>query len=407
MSETTQEMLNAVVKTLPNMTEASSKQVLADWEKNPGKMFTDNNNTNFLKTLSTFVLQMIRVQDFYNPLEENNVVSTGSAAHGNIQRMYIGDIPTVDADFQKPWQDGAGSDMWKKRRILPTQMFAYSNISYNNKISVPGSGFYTSAFSRYENIVEFNAAITRAMMYTYSRWRFALFMDVIGRQTALDGLKPGQDIGVQIADPLAPTPTEATKFAQQLLTFKRAAKLNGKNFNEQGFNYSVSDENIKVLVPLGYKSALQFALTNIYNPDIIYEVVNSLIEVPFIGVPTYYKDDSKAERLYPVYDENGTITGLNTKAGGTGEAVSLESAYVDTDSTIYAIAIDNRRINYLTAISDDGRPTELTTDWTIYNIEGDYRNFYTRILGNPSEGAGARLFGDSSYLFTKFTLNNV
>lgn len=406
MSETTKQMLEAVIKTLPNMTDTSSKQVLNDWLKNPGKMFTDNNNTNFLKTLSTFVLQMIRVQDFKNPLESADVVSTGSAAHGNIQRMYIGNIPTVDADFQKPWVNGTSSDMWKKRRILPTQLFAYSNISYNNRISVPGSGFYTSAFSRYEDIVQFNAAITQAMMTTYSKWRFALYMDIIGRQCEKEDLTDGQTISVSIADPLNPTAEEALAFAKQVLIFKRAANLNAQHFNEMGFMYSCDDQYIKILVPIGYKTALQAAMANVYNPDIVYNVIDSLIEVPYLGVPEYYKDENFTEKLYPVFDDEGTITGLNTSENGSGDTVALDAAYVKTDSTIYAIAIDKRRINYLTAIAEDGRPTELTTDWTIYNIEGDYRNFYTRILGNPSEGSGARLFGDSSYLFVKFVLNN-
>lgn len=403
MSLTNSQMLKAVIDSLPNMTSESSQQVLKDWEANPGKMFQDNNNTNFLNTLSSFVLDRIRVQDFYNPLEEANVINRYSQNYGNIQRLYTPKIPSIDADFQKEWQDGNSSDMFKKRTIKPTQKFAYSNISYNNRITVPGSMFYTTSFQNYDGLVEWQAAVQQTMLNTYSRWRYALYNDVIGRQTVSDGLTDNQKIAVSIADESNITEEEAKKFTKQVLDFITMARLNSEIFNEDGFSYSLSEDNIKILVRPGVKSALQLALTGTYNPQIIERVINMLVTVPYLGVPKYYTDSTKGTPLYPVYDNNGTITGLNTSEEGTGTAVSLDEAYVtDEGSDVFAIAIDRNRINYVTAVGADGQSTELRTDWTIYNIEGDYRNFYTRVLGNPSEGAGARLFADTSYAFVTF-----
>lgn len=403
MSLTNSQMLKAVIDTLPNMTANSSEQVLKDWEQNPGKMFQDNNNTNFLNTLSTFVLDRIRVQDFYNPLEEEGVINRYSQAYGNIQRLYTPKIPAVDADFQKSWTDGTSSDMFKKRTIQPTQKFAYSNISYNNRISVPGAMFYTSAFNNYDGLVEWQAAITQTMLNTYSRWRYALYNDVIGRQTASDSLTDNQKISVSIADVSNITSEEASAFTKQVLDFLTLARINAEIFNEDGFSYSLDEGNIKILVRPGTKSALQLALTGVYNPQIIERVVNMLVTVPYLGVPTYYQDSTQATKLYPVYDANGMVTGLNTQEDGQGTSVSLDEAYItDSDTDVFAIAIDRNRINYVTAVGADGESTEMRTDWTIYNIEGDYRNFYTRVLGNPSEGAGARLFADTSYAFVTF-----
>lgn len=404
MSQTNAQMLQAVIDSLPNMTSASSEQTLKDWQSNPGKMFQDNNNTNFLNTLATFVLDRIRVQDFYNPLEEEGVINRYSQEYGNIQRLYTPKIPSVDADFQKEWTNGSGSDMWKKRVVQPTQKFARSNISYNNRVSVPGAMFYTSTFNDYDGLVEWQSAITQSMMQTYSRWRYALFNDVIGRQTASTDLLDTQKIGVTIADTSNITEAEASAFAKQVLDFITMARLNAEIFNEDKFSYSLNADNIKILVRPGIKSAMQLALNGVYNPQVIEGVINRMVTVPYLGVPTYYQDEEHTTQLYPVYDANGMITALNTQSDGGGTAVALDAAYVsDGQSDVFAVAIDSNRINYVTAVSADGRPTELMTDWTIYNIEGDYRNFYTRVLGNPSEGAGARLFADTSYAFAVFT----
>lgn len=404
MAQTNAQMIEAVINSLPNMTKESSKQVLADWQNNPGKMFQNNDNTNFLNTLASFVLDRIRVQDFYNPLEEEGVINRYSQAYGNVQRLYTPKIPTVDADFQKSWVNGTSSDMFKKRTIQPTQKFAYSNISYNNRISVPGAMFYTSTFNDYQGLVDWQAAITTSMMTTYSRWRYALYNDVIGRQTVSDALKDTQKISVTFADPTNPTQDEAKAFAVQVLTFKSLARLNAGKFNEEGFDYSLAEDDIKILVRPGMKARLQAALIDAYNPQIVEGVINALVEIPYLGVPTYYQDEAHTTKLYPVYDDNGTITGLNTSESGDGTAVALDAAYVDDGaSNVFAIAIDRNRINYVTAVTADGQSTELQTDWTIYNIEGDYRNFYTRVLGNPSSGAGARLFADTSYAFAVFT----
>lgn len=404
MAQTNAQMIEAVINSLPNMTKESSKQVLSDWLKNPGQMFQDNSNTNFLNLLSTFVLDRIRVQDFYNPLEEADVINRYSQAYGNIQRLYTPKIPTVDADFQKKWKDGESSDMFKKRTIRPTQKFAYSNISYNNRITVPGAMFYTSSFGDYQGLVDWQAAITQSMLNTYSRWRYALYNDVIGRQTVSDKLAATQQVEVKFADPTNPTQEEAKAFAVQVLTFISLARLNAGKFNEDGFDYSLNVDDIRILVRPGMKARLQAALIDAYNPQIVEGVINRLVEVPYLGVPTYYQDEAHSTKLYPVYDANGTITGLNTSEAGTGTAVALDAAYVDDGaSDVFAIAIDKNRINYVTAVGADGQSTEMRTDWTIYNIEGDYRNFYTRVLGNPSEGSGARLFADTSYAFVVFT----
>lgn len=404
MANTNEQMIQAVVNSLPNMTKESSEQVYKDWINNPGKMFQDNNNTNFLNTLATFVLDRIRVQDFYNPLEEADVINRYSQAYGNIQRLYTPKIPTVDADFQKEWVNGTSSDMFKKRVIQPTQKFAKSNISYNNRITVPGAMFYTSTFNDYQGLVDWQAAITNSMLTTYSRWRYALYNDVIGRQTVSTDLKDDQKIQVTFADPTNPTQEEAKQFAIQVLTFISLARLNAEKFNEDGFSYSLRADDIRILVRPGMKARLQAALMDAYNPQIVEGVINRLVEVPYLGVPTYYEEEAHTNVLYPVYDTNGTITGLNTQEDGQGTAVALDAAYTDDGAdNIFAIAIDKNRINYVTAVTAEGQSTELQTDWTIYNIEGDYRNFYTRVLGNPSEGAGARLFADTSYAFAVFT----
>lgn len=407
MSETNAQMIQAVINSLPNMTSESSEQTLKDWLANPGKMYQDNNNTNFLNTLATFVLDRIRIQDFYNSLEDEGVINRYSQEYGNIQRLYVPKIPSVDADFQKEWTNGAGSDMWKKRVIKPTQKFARSNISYNNRVSVPGAMFYTSVFNDYDGLVEWQSAITQSMLMTYSRWRYALYNDVIGRQTASTDLLDTQKIQVQIADTSNITQAEATAFAKQILDFITLARLNAEIFNEDKFSYTLKEDDIKILVRPGIKSAMQLALNGVYNPEVIQSVINRMVTVPYLGVPTYYQDEAHTTQLYPVYDANGMITGLNTQSDGSGTAVALDAAYVtDNASDVFAIAIDRNRINYVTAISADGRPTEMMTDWTIYNIEGDYRNFYTRVLGNPSEGGGARLFADTSYAFAIFTNSN-
>lgn len=404
MSTTNTQMIQAVIDSLPNMTSASSEQTLKDWLANPGKMYQDNNNTNFLNTLATFVLDRIRVQDFYNPLEEEGVINRYSQAYGNIQRLYVPKIPSVDADFQKEWTNGTGSDMWKKRVVQPTQKFARSNISYNNRVSVPGAMFYTSTFNDYDGLVEWQSAITQSMLMSYSRWRYALYNDVIGRQTASTDLLATQKIQVQIADVSNVTEAEASAFAKQILDFITLARLNAEVFNEDKFSYTLKEDDIKILVRPGIKSAMQLALNGVYNPEVIQSVINRMVTVPYLGVPEYYQEESHTTKLYPVYDANGMITGLNTKSDGSGTAVALDAAYVsDKASDVFAVAIDRNRINYVTAVSADGRPTEMMTDWTIYNIEGDYRNFYTRVLGNPSEGAGARLFADTSYAFAVFT----
>lgn len=411
MGVTNKQMLEKVAMSLPNMTRESAKQVAEDWAKNPGKMYQNNDNTNFLGTLATFVLEMIRVQDFYNPLETAGVIRRSAQPYGNVQRLYTPDVPSVNADFQAKWTDGAGSDMWKKRTIKPTQKFAYSNISYNNRITVPGAMFYTTVFNDYNGLVDWETALTQSLLNTFSKWRFALFMDVIGRQTEAQNLQSTQTIEVDIADMDNPTIKEVAGLCKVIENMESYARISAKPFNEDKFSYSNPD--IRYLVKIGFKNACRYALTQgtsegfSINPDRINAVLDKFIEVPYIGVPQYYTDETRKTALYPVYDGNGMITGLNTKENGSGTAVALDDAYAATDEKIAVIAIDANRINYITAMTADGTPTEMQMDYTIYNIEGDYRNLYLRVLGNPAEGSGARLFADSSYLFVQFVNSHV
>lgn len=409
MATSNQQMIEAVASALPNMTSESSKQVAEAWAKNPGKMYQDNNNTNFLNTLATFVLEKIRVQDFYNPLEESDVINREALPYGNIQRLYAPDIPSVDGDFQKPWTDGAGSDMWKKRIIQPTQKFAFSNISYNNRITIPGATFYTSTFANYNGLIDWEAALTQSLLNAFSRWRFALFMDVIGRQTQAEGLQDEQTIGVTFKDINNPTIEEVANLCKTIENVESYARISGKKFNEDKYSYSVNPSNIRYLCKIGFKNACRYALAQgnsssfSINPERINTILDRFIEVPYIGVPTYYVDETKAQKLYPVYNADGMITDLNTQENGDGTAVALDSAYVDDGvSDVVVLAIDRKRINYITAMAANGQSTEMQMNYTIYNIEGDYRNLYLRVLGNPNEGAGARLFADSSYFFVQF-----
>lgn len=408
MPVTNTQMLEKVALAMPNMTTESSKQVAADWARNPGKMFQDNNNTNFLNTLATFTLDTIRVQDFYNPLEEADVINRKALPYGNVQRLYMPEIPSIDADFQKPLVNGTSSDMFKKRTVKPTQKFAYSNISYSNRITIPGAMFYTSTFNDGGGLVDWNAALTQSLLTTYSKFRFALYMDVIGRQTQSENLQPTQTAGVTFADPDNPTIKEVAKFCQYVENIISYARISGKKFNEDKFSYAVNTENIRILVRIGFKNACRYALAQgsaegfSINPEAINKVLDRCIEVPYLGVPKYYEDDTKAKPLYPVYSSEGIITGLNTQEDGGGVQIALDAAYAEDDKSVVALMIDRNRINYITAMTAEGQSTEMQMSYTIYNMEGDYRNLYLRVLGNPSEGAGARLFGDSSYLFVQF-----
>ena len=408
MPVTNTQMLEKVALAMPNMTTESAKQTAKDWAKNPGQMFQDNNNTNFLNTLATFTLDMIRVQDFYNPLEAADVINRKALPYGNVQRLYAPEIPSIDADFQKPMVNGTSSDMFKKRVVKPTQKFAYSNISYNNRITIPGAMFYTSTFNDGGGLVDWEAALTQSLLTTYSKWRFALFMDIIGRQTQSAHLQDTQTLGVTFADIDNPTIAEVAKFCQYVENVFSYARISGKKFNEDKFSYAVNTDNIRILVRIGFKNACRYALAQgsaegfSINPEAINRVLDRCIEMPYLGVPKYYTDNTKANPLYPVYNAEGTITGLNTQEDGSGTQVALDAAYVEDDKSVVALMMDRNRINYITAMTAEGQPTEMQMGYTIYNYEGDYRNLYLRVLGNPSEGAGARLFGDSSYLFVQF-----
>lgn len=401
MALTNAELLEQVIKILPNMTEQSSKQVLSDWLNNPGKMFTkdDLDTKNFLNTLSTFILDSIRIQDFYNPLEDEGIVRRYSQSHGMIQRFYVPKIKAVDADFQKEWIDGTSSDMFKKRTVKPTEKFAISNISWNNRISIPGDMFYTTVFSNSGGIIDWNTAILQSMLMSYNRYRFALEMDMIGRQTTSASLRPTQKIGVSVANISEITEDEAAKIAKQILNFKATARLSSELYNEDGFGYSLEPSNIKLLVKVGTKSALQLALKNTFNPKVIDEVVNMLVEVPYLGVPKYYAESTFKTPLYPVYNADGAVIGLNQAEGQSEVTVQFDDAYVDDSaSKVFAVAIDTYRLNYVYA--DDGG--ELRTEYTIYNVEGNYRNLYMKVNGNPQYGSGARFFADTSYAFVVF-----
>lgn len=408
MSVTQAQLYEAILKTVPNMTADAAKQTASDWAKNPGKMYQDNNNTGFLNTLATFVLDMIRVQDFYNPLENAGVIRRSSQPFGNIQRLYAPEIPAVDADFQKEWTNGESSDMWQKRAVYPTQKFAYSNISYNNKVSVPGTMFYTSAFKDYGDLVQWETALTNGLLTNFSKWRFALFMDLIGRQATNATLKDTQTIQVSFADPSAPTIAELANLCKAIEKMEDYARIYSKDFNEDGFGYSVPTENIKYLATIEFIEGARYALTQgtsegfSINPDRINRILDKFIPVPYIGVPTYYTDSTKATQLYPVYNSSGMVTGLAESEGATESTVQLDAAYVEGDADTVVIAIDSNRLNYITAVSAEGRSTELDMSYTLYNTEGDYRNLYARVLGNPSEGSGARLFADTSYLYVRF-----
>lgn len=401
MSLTNEQLLKTVIDTMPNMTEQSSKQVLQDWLKNPGKMFTkdDLETKNFLNTLSTFILDSIRIQEFYNPLENEGIVRRYNQSYGMIQRFYIPKINAVDADFQKEWVDGTSSDMFKKRTVKPTEKFAISNISWNNRVSIPGDMFYTTVFSNSGGIVDWNTSILQSMLMSYNRYRFALEMDMIGRQTKSPNLKETQKIGVSVANMSEITEAEAAKIAKQILDFKSTARLNAEAFNEDGFSYSLEPSNIKLLVRVGTKSALQLALKNTFNPEVITNVINMLVEVPYLGVPEYYTDNTMTTKLYPVYNADGAVIGLNQSEGQSEVTVQFDAAFVnDGASNVFAVAIDTNRLNYVYA--DDGG--EVRTEYTIYNVEGNYRNLYMKVNGNPSYGAGARFFADTSYAFVVF-----
>lgn len=408
MAVTNEQMLEAVAMSMPNMTSQSAKATAAAWKANPGKMFQDNNNTTFLNTLATFGLDTIRVQDFDNRLETENVITKKARPYGNIQRLYTPEIPSVDGAFQQTAVDGQTPNMFEYRVIKPTQKFAYSNITYNNKVTVFGSSFYTNTFNDYQGLVDWQTALTESLLASYSRWRFALYMDVIGRQGTnnADSLQDTQTVQVTFANVNKPTIAEVAEFCKVIENILDYASYSGKKYNEDKFGYVVRDADVKILVRIGFKNAMRYAVATAntsegfaINPERVNRILDRCIEVPYLGVPKYYVDNTKAQELYPVYNSQGMITGLNTSEAGTGTAVALDAAYAEDDGNTLALIMDRNRINYITAMTDEGQSTELQLDYTVYNNEGDMRNLYSRVLGNPDQGSGARLFGDSSYLF--------
>lgn len=395
-------MIAAVTKAMPNMTNEASKQVASDWIKNPGKMFADQSqfSTSFLNTSLTWILDQIRIQDFYNIYEEMDIVRRSTQEFGQIQRMYMPKINSVDADFQKTWVNGTSSDMFKKRLIQPTQKFALRNVSYNNRVSVPADYFLTSSFLSSGGIIDYNTALVQSMEVAYNRFRFALTRDLIARQTASADLKDSQKLSISIANPLAITTEEARSIVKQFLDLESLARIQSGAFNEMGYDYTWEPSNIRILARIGFKSAMSLALIDVFNPQIIQNFLDRIVEVPTLGEVNYYTDSTMSTPLYPVYNADGMVIGLNSTQGATEVTVSFEDAFAsetEEGKKITMIVLDNYRMNWITSSYN-----ELRMEYTIYNIEGDYRNLYAKVQGNPEAGTGAAFFADTSYNFVEF-----
>lgn len=332
-------------------------------------------------------LQKIDVANVKDVLAEQGFGEDYSTPYGGfVQRMAISSAKPVSPAF-KGLQNGSSVDPFVVRKMDVSERFFQQNFDYQSLMTMPDEGLYRNIFISEFGMSEYQAGAMKALQNGYTLQVYNNKLEAINAAiNSVDfPLQDTQKFSIAIANMDASTMTTADKaseYASQFIAFIQLVRnivdsmvytpATGA-YNAAGFESTQEKERLKMLVRPDLANAIA-AIMKLNNADDMSLPVD-IVKVPDFGGLEAYKEAAFTTKLYPVYDNLGTLIGYNEKEGQTQVTVLPAAVYwKDPNAKILAILADK-------GVVFKNTQTPYTVE-PIRNPRGLYTNFWASSVNN-------------------------
>ena len=305
---------------------------------------------------------------------------------GYLQRIAVENVKPVSPAF-KNLANGKGPDPFVVRKGKAKERFFPQNFDYQSLITQPDDFAFKQLFVAENGMSEFAAAQMKAMQNGYVLQVYNNKLECINAvMHSVDyPLQDTQKYGIDITsfDASGITTADAeTPFASQWIGFIQLVRniVDGMvytpatgAFNQAGFVTTQDKDRLKILVRPTIANAIS-AIMKLNNADDMGLPID-VIKVPDFGGLEPYKEAGYTTKLYPVYDDLGTVIGYNELADQTVVTVEENKVFWKVPNE-----------NILAIIADKG--VVFTTTQNPYNVEpirnprGLYTNYWASSVNN-------------------------
>lgn len=346
MSVTNIELWNALRTKFPNFKSITAKGTDELFSERGFEQLKNTNSqalNEFFNLSLTVYLQKIDISKVHDELEVNGFGESYLNGFGGIiKRLGVDSIKPVTPAYNN-LQNGMSIDPFIVRKPTASERFFRINFDFQNLVTIQDEVMIKEIFLQQDGMNEFISGIIAQLQNSYAVQLYQNKLEAINNaiNSKQTPLQDTQMINVKLSD--EPTADELLAF---MLTIKNIISImttspmtNG--FNALKFSSYQEKDRLKLLVRTGMKNEISMKLlSSTYNPDQLSLPID-IIEVANFGGLEAYKDKEYKTKVYPVYDELGTVIGFN-EIENSKEVQVAESKvfYKDPNENVVAILAD-------------------------------------------------------------------
>ena len=348
------------------------------WEAN--KQFATNPQpiSEWFSVVMTMILNKVDVARAKNPLEEYGVAENFDTPFGNaIERLAVNGIKPVNPRF-RGLKDGDSVDMYTVRKPKLEQRFFVQNFDFQNFITL--QEFQIKLILQNEfGMEQITSGIMAQLENSLKKQRYLNELEALshGINSTDFPLQDTQKVNVNAWTDGAVTDAQLLEFVQIAKNLAYALTLapSSSAYNAGKFDTAVDAGEYVMLVRPELITDIQTKLrVGAYNPEDI-SLPFEMKPVLNFGGLVAYKEAGFTNRLYPVYDANGSQIGWNTTENATTVTVENgEEFYKDTNADVLAVIIQKGALFTTMQNGVQIIPTP-------YNAAGLYTNYWLSIAG--------------------------
>lgn len=324
-------------------------------------------------------LQLVNASDARDPWQEAGFGETYDVPFGAIiQRLAVNAVKPVTPAY-RGLVDGDSPDPFVVRKAESSERFFKQNFDYQSLLTVPDDYVLKQIFITENGMSTYQAGIMQALATGYKIQKYENKKEALNKfiNSVLWPLQDSQTYEVELQNSDLTADGDAKLFILGVKNVLSAmtAGTQSSAFNAYKFKTTQDKSRLKLLLRTGIKNAIEVnTLTGAFNPEYLNLGVD-VVEVTDFGglVPT--TDGTLATRLYPVYDELGTVIGYAGTEGAETPTVTDDAVkWYDPNADVLAVLADKGLIF-------EGIQNPYTVE-PIRNPRGLYTNYWANSPGN-------------------------
>ena len=359
----------------------SADRLNLGWEAN--KEFATNPMpiSNWFGVVMTMILNKVSIARARNVLEEYGVSEAYDTPFGNaIERLAVTGIKPVNPRF-RGLNNGDSVDMYKVRKPELEQRFFVQNFDFQNFVTLQEYQIKLILQNEF-GMEQITSGIMAQLENSLKKQRYLNELEALSAGINSEDF-PLQETQRLVVDSWgsgsggAVNDTDLLGFVQIVknLAYELTLAPSSSAYNAGKFDTAVDKDEYVMLVRPEVITDIQTKLrVGAYNPEDIAMPFDIKPILNFGGLVPY-AEAAFTNRLYPVYDSNGSQIGWNTSADQTTVTVQNgDEFYKDTNEDVLAVIIQKGAIFSTMQNGIQMIPTP-------YNAAGFYTNYWLSLVG--------------------------